>query len=891
MKKLLLTLFLLLSAIGWAYAVEEELAYTIDFCGTTYGNALTEEKFKSCLNSGSEYISSVTTTNCFADGADKGYRISSSNTKTGAGSFTLTLSEAGQVNATSIKVYTAAYSSSTKTDTPDFTLQANTSTDKLSFTSSSENLVQTLSLSGESLTTITGTGTGGKRIYLQKIEVYKGKEVVVNDVVFTYNNATCSGEVSAKAGEVIEFSSEGATKLNVNGNDVEGSSSTFTVPEEETTLTVIPYINDKAGNTATLKITIKAADALDNPTFSIAGDAYDLGTQITITSKVGLAYKIGNAEEIDLDGDKSGASATIALTKDYIEDGLTITAYSYSTDGNDLKISDEVTQTYTIIRPAAPQFVTESGAIANGSDVIISAGEDAAKIGYQINDSEERFAPLDDNHQASISVSKDDADSEGYVRITALAYNAAGAWSKENVTATFEPTDVVTYTLVTDVNQIKAGVKFLLAYAKSNVAASSFNSGSYYDRVKATFTNDNTTLEVLPTDTYNVFTVVKENDKLYIKDSDGKYLKTGITQSESASSEATFENDTTYGIVLKLGSSYVCYNTSSPRFKTYSSMSSSLPGAQIFRSTDDFSAIADAELAVEKVTLDRDNCVELTEGEGWTEKYPAYYTEVNQLTLTYNIESDTDAEATYDVTVTAGEETIKVADAKAGENTVVVPWAATYTVKLNKVIFSDDKGEQELNSEAELTNAITLNEEISATRTGKVLYDTDLIIDWTINGIAATDTYAAYITYYFTSSSEDEIGVATEGYTEYGLEGYQAYNGSEFTEANNWSSIAAKEGHLPMHFAGMKVGESVMGTITVVYPFLYNGKLDIESHKAKADVEDTVNNDDIATGVNSVLMNANGEAEYYNLQGVRVYSPANGLYIRKQGNTVSKVRL
>jgi hypothetical protein len=82
-----------------------------------------------------------------------------------------------------------------------------------------------------------------------------------------------------------------------------------------------------------------------------------------------------------------------------------------------------------------------------------------------------------------------------------------------------------------------------------------------------------------------------------------------------------------------------------------------------------------------------------------------------------------------------------------------------------------------------------------------------------------------------------------------------------------------------------------MGTITVVYPFLYNGKLDIESHKAKADVEGTVNNDDIATGVNSVLMNANGEAEYYNLQGVRVYSPANGLYIRKQGNTVSKVRL
>jgi hypothetical protein len=44
-------------------------------------------------------------------------------------------------------------------------------------------------------------------------------------------------------------------------------------------------------------------------------------------------------------------------------------------------------------------------------------------------------------------------------------------------------------------------------------------------------------------------------------------------------------------------------------------------------------------------------------------------------------------------------------------------------------------------------------------------------------------------------------------------------------------------------------------------------------------------------GVNSVIAadNENAPVEYYNLQGVRVNNPANGLYIRRQGNQASKV--
>lgn len=50
---------------------------------------------------------------------------------------------------------------------------------------------------------------------------------------------------------------------------------------------------------------------------------------------------------------------------------------------------------------------------------------------------------------------------------------------------------------------------------------------------------------------------------------------------------------------------------------------------------------------------------------------------------------------------------------------------------------------------------------------------------------------------------------------------------------------------------------------------------------------------DTTTGIDSIGADAdaNAPAEYYNLQGIRVENPANGVYIRKQGNKVTKVVL
>ncbi len=47
--------------------------------------------------------------------------------------------------------------------------------------------------------------------------------------------------------------------------------------------------------------------------------------------------------------------------------------------------------------------------------------------------------------------------------------------------------------------------------------------------------------------------------------------------------------------------------------------------------------------------------------------------------------------------------------------------------------------------------------------------------------------------------------------------------------------------------------------------------------------------EDDQSAIESVVVDENAPVEYFNLQGVRVANPENGLYIRRQGNTVTKV--
>ena len=49
--------------------------------------------------------------------------------------------------------------------------------------------------------------------------------------------------------------------------------------------------------------------------------------------------------------------------------------------------------------------------------------------------------------------------------------------------------------------------------------------------------------------------------------------------------------------------------------------------------------------------------------------------------------------------------------------------------------------------------------------------------------------------------------------------------------------------------------------------------------------------DDITTGIYGINADANAPVEYYNLQGVKVENPSNGIFIKKQGAKATKVVL
>lgn len=51
----------------------------------------------------------------------------------------------------------------------------------------------------------------------------------------------------------------------------------------------------------------------------------------------------------------------------------------------------------------------------------------------------------------------------------------------------------------------------------------------------------------------------------------------------------------------------------------------------------------------------------------------------------------------------------------------------------------------------------------------------------------------------------------------------------------------------------------------------------------------TVTGDSSTSAIKTIAVDENAPVEYYNLQGVRVENPANGLYIKRQGSSVSKV--
>ena len=68
----------------------------------------------------------------------------------------------------------------------------------------------------------------------------------------------------------------------------------------------------------------------------------------------------------------------------------------------------------------------------------------------------------------------------------------------------------------------------------------------------------------------------------------------------------------------------------------------------------------------------------------------------------------------------------------------------------------------------------------------------------------------------------------------------------------------------------------------------------LPSSEISNEVEFVINDLEYVSGINDIFVddnNDNAPVEYFNLQGIRVDNPENGLFIRRQGNKVEKIIL
>ena len=122
------------------------------------------------------------------------------------------------------------------------------------------------------------------------------------------------------------------------------------------------------------------------------------------------------------------------------------------------------------------------------------------------------------------------------------------------------------------------------------------------------------------------------------------------------------------------------------------------------------------------------------------------------------------------------------------------------------------------------------------------------------------------------------IEPAKYGTTNY-LDGWQIVDRTNNTvvyEKKEETTVAASSGNATALFV-----EKVSETKAYIYHYHPGAYVAMYTFEVPADIDTAIESVEVAAGA----------VEYYNLQGVKVANPENGLFIKKQGNKVSKVIL
>ena len=729
-----------------------------------------------------------------------------------------------------------------------------------------------------------------------------------SDGLRLYSSSSCYINVSAPAGYYFESVEFDNASIKVDGNALP------TTKIYSFTGKTLSFKFNPTGKITLEKLIIKLAklgpDKVATPTFSIPAGSVEVGKSVTISSAT------------------EGATALISVNDDILEETLPYT-YTFNTKGEykftvvaskkDYTDSDEATATYTVVNPkvAIPTFSVASGStVEEGESVTINCATEGAKISGTVNDTaitDEELpytytfekagsytikvvaskTDFDNSDEATatytvtkfaapanpvfsvsdaqptpsgtvVTISAEGATSltvktygiDGYVaetekvegntatvtvdkmhrRFTAIANREANgkAAASEEVEAFYTignrtaATD--NYTLVTSASELYDGMEFVMGVEGTNNVVMT-TSKNNYDRIwyggAATFANNEVTS--LPT---NALVLVLE------KAADGNWnirTKDAISYYDNADEDKAMRDTPRIGYFY----SYALTTKSN-----YMQMSAS-PKASATIKYNDADGVGNATISFSKVA----------------ENQP-------YMIIRYNTDTN-GGFAMYMETEIA--------------NRYPLP-----RIYAKKTAVAEDNGYKMSFHHT----PYKANESVQAKVVAATSHSNETVLNGTVNKDGTSYTFTTkevknLCGKFYVKIENEELG------------GHISEAVVDFSDCNNKSCTA--EDHSPfVHVGNKEEKKLVLAKHKDSVPLSTNphGRLWLHTNPEVTVTLDPFRSikmslaSDKVTGVDDITVDsADAEVEYYNLQGIRVANPEHGIYIRRQGNTATKVRL
>ena len=215
---------------------------------------------------------------------------------------------------------------------------------------------------------------------------------------------------------------------------------------------------------------------------------------------------------------------------------------------------------------ATPTFSPAGGRYAEAQTVTINCATNGASIYYTLDGSTPSASSTPYTSALTISETKTVkaiAIKDGEQSAVATATYTIGASSSDPNSKSFKR--------VASTDDLEAGMRYIIACGSKDMAAGAMGSGTYLSNVSITSSNDIITI----TDDVAVFVLDQTNDGwTFQNESSNQYLTSTAAKNVSYSSTAsawTLANGTD-GVTMTMGSyGTMLYNSSSPRFTTYTS--------------------------------------------------------------------------------------------------------------------------------------------------------------------------------------------------------------------------------------------------------------------------------------------------------------------------------